>query len=121
MLFKEVQRGKRRGARLNCWHYYVNHASPEWVEQLLKENRIDEWLKLKHQQIIDQIAPRGFLILEGFVMFNHRYCLGAMSPLREAILLECHDSKLGGAHGILSNIIIPGTPAISLEGNDPIY
>lgn len=48
---------------------------PDWLKQLLEENRTDDWLDHIQQQIKEKIAPKGFSISNGMVMFTHRYCL----------------------------------------------
>lgn len=49
-------------------------------------------------KLVTKLHPLGSLT-KGFVMFQHRYCIGPSSELRELILKEYHDSRIGGHAG----------------------
>lgn len=77
---------------------------PDWVEPLRKENEADPWLLKIRQQLRQDIAKEGFVEKDGLIFFNLQFCLGPSSSLREVIMNELQETRIGGHSGVFHTL-----------------
>lgn len=70
-----------------------------WMKEIREENATDLWILDIKAKIEAKEAKSDYTIIEGILYFRFQFCIGPNSKLRQMILTEFHDSRIGGHSG----------------------
>ncbi|XP_031108696.1 uncharacterized protein LOC116013188 [Ipomoea triloba] len=90
------RRGRDQEAELSS----ISSIKPQWMEEVISSYEGDEWAQDKlTATLITPGSNPDIAVVEGLVRYKQRIYIGSKGDLRNKLLLQMHDSPLGGHSG----------------------